>query len=70
MTLPDQPDRIALNPGEFMNDIVTGFARQQQQIAKATVIGQMDDLERDRLEQWRKDGREDADDERREREGE
>ena len=62
--LPNQPDRIALNPGEFMNDIVTGFARLQSQIAKAQVIAQMDDADRDRLEQWRKDGREDADEER------
>lgn len=63
-TIPKQPDRIALNPGEFMNDIVTGFARLQSQIAKAQVIAQMDDADRDRLEQWRKDGREDADEER------
>ena len=47
-----------------MNDIVTGFARLQSQIAKAQVIAQMDDADRDRLEQWRKDGREDADEER------
>lgn len=58
MGLPNQPDRIALNPGDFMNDIVTGFARLQQQIAKAAVIAQADEIDRDRIAEWRRDDRE------------
>lgn len=58
MGLPNQPDRIALNPGDFMNDIVTGFARLQQQIAKAAVVAQDDEIDRDRLAEWRRDDRE------------
>jgi hypothetical protein len=47
-----------------VRDLQTGFARLQQQVARANVLGRMDDMDRDRLEQWRKDGREDADEER------
>jgi hypothetical protein len=63
-TLPNQPARIAINPRDFVRDLQTGFARLQQQVARANVLGRMDDMDRDRLEQWRKDGREDADEER------
>lgn len=62
--LPNQPDRIALNPGDFMNDIVTGFARLQQQVARAAVLGQADEIDRDRIADMRRDDREASEQER------
>lgn len=58
MELDNQPDRIALDPAQFMNDIVTGFARLQQQVARAAVIAQADEIDRDRIAEWRRDDRE------------
>ena len=57
-TLPNQPDRIAINPRDFVRDLQTGFSRLQQQVKRAEVLGRMDDIDRDRLEQWRRDDRE------------
>lgn len=56
-TLPNQPARIAIDPRDFVADLQTGFARLQQQVARANVLGRMDDMDRDRLEQWRRDDR-------------
>lgn len=75
--LPNQPARIAINPRDFVRDLQTGFARLQQQAAECTqaeeqqrreryqqVVGSLDDIDRDRLAEWRRDDREQFDSER------
>lgn len=70
-TLPNQPARIAIDPRDFVRDLQTGFARLQQQAAERTqaeeqqrrerhqqVLGSLDDIDRDRLAEWRRDDRE------------
>lgn len=62
-TLPNQPARIAIDPRDFV--------RLQQQAAERTqaeeqqrrerhqqVLGSLDDIDRDRLAEWRRDDRE------------
>lgn len=76
-TLPNQPDRIALDPTQLFNDILAAHAeivRQGAQRAQAEeqerrqrhqqVLGSLDDIDRDRLAEWRRDDREADDAER------
>lgn len=64
-TLPNQPARITIDPRAFVQDIATGFARLQKQAEEQQrrerhqqVLGSLDDIDRDRLAEWRRDDRE------------
>lgn len=71
MELTNQPDRITLDPSRLFNDILAAhaeLARQGAERAQAEeqerrnryqqVLGSLDDIDRDRLAEWRRDDRE------------